>query len=147
MCVDCIGFIVNRRPAVRTFVHIINDSPLMGGLFGNSPQQGTGSDGAGRADPQQIFTCFNCWCVKDSLWIVSHIVDLGATDECLCCAECLCRNLADPAFARERRIALRCGGDGCRLQLDTWTKGSALIVSLVREHTANCPFRPVFCPK
>ncbi|XP_022693110.1 uncharacterized protein LOC111262813 isoform X1 [Varroa jacobsoni] len=148
MCVDCAGFSVNRKPRVRTFMNILNDATLINGSsYGTSPVMTAGAAGVGIDDPHHIFTCFNCWQVKDSLWIVSHAVDTSAVDECLCCAQCLCGNLIDPSFARDRRITLRCGGDGCQLQLDAWTKGSKLVTSLVKDHTVNCPFRPVFCPK
>lgn len=74
---------------------------------GTSPVMTAGAAGVGIDDPHHIFTCFNCWQVKDSLWIVSHAVDTSAVDECLCCAQCLCGNLIDPSFARDRRITLR----------------------------------------
>lgn len=41
----------------------------------------------------------------------------------------------------------RCGGDGCALKLDTWTKAPELVVSFLKDHTEKCPSRPIFCPK
>ncbi|XP_003743682.1 uncharacterized protein LOC100908788 [Galendromus occidentalis] len=101
----------------------------------------------GSVDPAHLFACYNCSAVRDSLWIVSYVVDVSAIDECLCCVECLVRNFSDPAFSREHKISLRCGGDGCALKLDTWTKSPELVISFLKEHTEKCPFRPIFCPR
>ena len=44
-------------------------------------------------------------------------------------------------------IHSRCGGDGCVLKLDTWTKSPELIISFLKDHTEKCPLRPIFCPR